>query len=94
MIGKDGSEWIEIDLQTVHTITATESMGRFGNGQGAEFAENYMYKLRFDVKSNLQSVNQKKSSPIVWLDGGIGAPLPYPILPTAGSILSLKGAMN
>ena len=42
MIGKDGSEWIEIDLGSVHVITATETMGRFGNGQGAEFSENYM----------------------------------------------------
>lgn len=32
---------VQIDLQTVHLITATETQGRFGNGQGAEFAENY-----------------------------------------------------
>lgn len=42
MIGKDGAEWIEINLEKIHVITATETMGRFGNGQGAEFAENYM----------------------------------------------------
>ena len=42
MIGKDGSEWIEINLNSVHVITATETMGRFGNGQGAEFAEAYL----------------------------------------------------
>jgi len=42
MIGKDGSEWIEIELNSVHVITATETMGRFGNGQGAEFAEAYL----------------------------------------------------
>ena len=42
MIGKDGSEWIEISLDKIHVITGTETMGRFGNGQGAEFAENYM----------------------------------------------------
>lgn len=35
-------EWIEIDLHSVHMITATETQGRFGNGQGVEFAENYM----------------------------------------------------
>ena len=29
-------------LQEVHIITGTESMGRFGNGQGAEFAEAYI----------------------------------------------------
>ena len=42
MIGKDGSEWIEINLEKIHVITGTETMGRFGNGQGAEFSENYM----------------------------------------------------
>ncbi|KAJ8972944.1 hypothetical protein NQ317_004153 [Molorchus minor] len=35
-------EWIEINLHTVHMITATETQGRFGNGQGVEFAESYM----------------------------------------------------
>ncbi|KAK9877948.1 hypothetical protein WA026_020169 [Henosepilachna vigintioctopunctata] len=35
-------EWIQIDLKTVHMITATGTQGRFGNGQGVEFAEAYM----------------------------------------------------
>nr|CAI5865288.1 unnamed protein product [Callosobruchus analis] len=38
----DTKEWIEIDLHTVHIITSTETQGRFGNGQGVEFAESYM----------------------------------------------------
>lgn len=42
MIGKDATEWIEIDLHEVKIVTATETMGRFGNGQGAEFAESYV----------------------------------------------------
>ena len=42
MIGKEASEWLEINLHEVNIITATESMGRFGNGQGAEFAEAYV----------------------------------------------------
>jgi discoidin domain receptor family protein 2 len=42
MIGKEGKEWIEIDLGSTHAIQATESQGRFGNGQGAEFTEAYM----------------------------------------------------
>jgi len=32
----------QIDLHTVHLITATETQGRFGNGQGREFAEAYV----------------------------------------------------
>lgn len=35
-------EWLEIDFRSVHLITASEIQGRFGNGQGAEFAEHYM----------------------------------------------------
>ncbi|KAL0280488.1 UNVERIFIED_CONTAM: hypothetical protein PYX00_001761 [Menopon gallinae] len=35
-------EWLEIDLHAVHVITAAETQGRFGNGQGQEFAEAYL----------------------------------------------------
>lgn len=35
-------EWIQIDLKTVHMITATGTQGRFGNGVGIEYAEAYM----------------------------------------------------
>ncbi|KAG5900357.1 hypothetical protein JTB14_033806 [Gonioctena quinquepunctata] len=35
-------EWIQLDLKSVHMITATETQGRFGNGQGIEFAEAYI----------------------------------------------------
>ena len=34
-------EWIEINLHTDYRITATETMGRFGGGQGQEFAQTY-----------------------------------------------------
>ncbi|XP_071531085.1 discoidin domain-containing receptor 2-like isoform X2 [Panulirus ornatus] len=43
MVGIDNSkEYLEIDLETTHVISATESQGRFGNGQGVEFVETYM----------------------------------------------------
>ena len=42
LVGKEGMEYLEIDLGQVHTLTATETQGRFGNGQGAEFTEHYM----------------------------------------------------
>lgn len=48
---RETKEYIEIDLQTVHMITATETQGRFGNAQGVEFAEFYMleyYRPRLD----------------------------------------------
>lgn len=41
-ITKEAREWLEIDLHTVHLITATATQGRFGNGVGVEFAEAYM----------------------------------------------------
>ncbi|XP_073975567.1 discoidin domain-containing receptor 2-like isoform X2 [Rhodnius prolixus] len=41
-ITTEPKEWLEIDLHTVHVITATETQGRFGNGEGQEFAEAYM----------------------------------------------------
>lgn len=35
-------EWLQVDLKTVHMITAAGTQGRFGNGQGVEFAEAYI----------------------------------------------------
>ena len=38
-------EWIEVDLGSMHVITAVWTQGRFGNGRGAEFTE--AYKLQY-----------------------------------------------
>ncbi|XP_044587943.1 discoidin domain-containing receptor 2-like isoform X3 [Cotesia glomerata] len=38
-ISNDIREYLEIDLTTNHLITWTETQGRFGNGQGQEYAE-------------------------------------------------------
>lgn len=35
-------EWLEIDLHNVYLLTGTSTQGRFGNGQGVEFAEAYI----------------------------------------------------
>lgn len=37
----EGTEYLEIDLHSVHVITASGTQGRFGNGQGVEYAEYY-----------------------------------------------------
>lgn len=37
----DPKEWLEINLHSVHVITAVETQGRFGNGQGQEYTEAY-----------------------------------------------------
>ncbi|GAB1863794.1 Epithelial discoidin domain-containing receptor 1-like [Camponotus japonicus] len=41
-ITKEAREWLEIDLHSIHLITATATQGRFGNGVGVEFAEAYL----------------------------------------------------
>ena len=41
VIKEGAEEWLQIDLHTDHRITATETQGRFGGGQGQEFAEQF-----------------------------------------------------
>ncbi|KOB69236.1 Epithelial discoidin domain-containing receptor 1, partial [Operophtera brumata] len=41
-ITTESTEWLEIDLHTVHVITGAGTQGRFGNGQGQEYAEAYI----------------------------------------------------
>ena len=38
-------EWIEVDLGSMHVVTAVLTQGRFGNGRGVEFTE--AYKLAY-----------------------------------------------
>lgn len=32
-------EYLQVNLHTVHAVTATKTQGRFGNGQGQEYSE-------------------------------------------------------
>ncbi|CAG5039229.1 unnamed protein product [Parnassius apollo] len=41
-ITTESTEWLEVDLHSVHVITGTGTQGRFGNGQGQEYAEAYV----------------------------------------------------
>lgn len=41
-ITTESTEWLEIDLHAVHVITSTSTQGRFGNGDGVEYAEDYI----------------------------------------------------
>ncbi|XP_045464943.1 discoidin domain-containing receptor tyrosine kinase B-like [Harmonia axyridis] len=41
-ISSDIKEYLEVDLTRNHLITWTETQGRFGNGQGQEFAEAFL----------------------------------------------------
>ncbi|XP_022240832.1 discoidin domain-containing receptor 2-like isoform X1 [Limulus polyphemus] len=44
-IDKDTHEYLEINLYSLHVITQVATQGRFGNGQGQEYAE--QYKLEY-----------------------------------------------
>ncbi|XP_050311862.1 discoidin domain-containing receptor tyrosine kinase B-like isoform X2 [Anthonomus grandis grandis] len=41
-ISSDIKEYLEVDLQRNHLMTWTETQGRFGNGQGQEYAEAFL----------------------------------------------------
>ncbi|XP_066148474.1 discoidin domain-containing receptor 2-like isoform X3 [Euwallacea fornicatus] len=41
-ISSDIKEYLEVDLQKNHLMTWTETQGRFGNGQGQEYAEAFL----------------------------------------------------
>lgn len=41
-ISSEVREYLEVDLQKNHLMTWTETQGRFGNGQGQEYAEAFL----------------------------------------------------
>lgn len=41
-ISAESAEWLQVDLHGVHVLTAVGTQGRFGNGQGQEFAEAFV----------------------------------------------------
>ncbi|CAL4145492.1 unnamed protein product [Meganyctiphanes norvegica] len=45
MVNREGKEFIEVNLDHVHVVTKVEVQGRFGNGKGQEFTE--QYKLHY-----------------------------------------------
>ncbi|CAL4148948.1 unnamed protein product, partial [Meganyctiphanes norvegica] len=45
IVHKEEKEFLEVNLDHVHVVTKVEVQGRFGNGKGAEFTE--QYKLQY-----------------------------------------------
>ncbi|KAH8033914.1 hypothetical protein HPB51_017612 [Rhipicephalus microplus] len=41
-ISSQTHEYLEVNLRSVHVLTSLATQGRFGNGQGREFAEEFM----------------------------------------------------
>lgn len=42
MVSRHAKEYLEINLEELYVITGARTQGRFGNGQGQEYAEEYM----------------------------------------------------
>lgn len=42
MISNDGRQYLEVNLQGLHAVTAIKSQGRYGDGSGKEFVEEIM----------------------------------------------------
>lgn len=63
-------EWLEVDLGNEHVITATETMGRFGGGQGQEFATAYSLQYwragQWLTYSNLTGHNVLRGNENTW----------------------------
>ncbi|XP_058799560.1 discoidin domain-containing receptor 2-like [Phymastichus coffea] len=49
-ISSDIREYLEVDLTKDHLITWTETQGRFGNGEGQEYAETFFLEYWRDLK--------------------------------------------
>ncbi|XP_069163604.1 discoidin domain-containing receptor 2 [Procambarus clarkii] len=45
MVYQEGLQYLEVNLGGVHVVTKVEVQGRFGNGQGREFAKQYKLQL-------------------------------------------------
>ena len=52
-IGKKSYEYLQIEFRQLFFINAIETQGRFGNGQGREYADYYQIQYQRDNKSSL-----------------------------------------
>lgn len=45
MVYREGLQYLEVNLGALHVVTKVEVQGRFGNGQGREFATQYKLQI-------------------------------------------------
>lgn len=65
MVTKEALEYLEVDLHDLHVITGTKTQGRFGNGQGQEYVEEFMldfWRPGFNKWMRWKSRNRKEVS--------------------------------
>lgn len=66
MVTKEAHEYLEVNLHELHVITGTKTQGRFGNGQGQEYAEEFMldyWRPGFGKWLRWRGRNRKEASP-------------------------------
>lgn len=56
-IGIKSYEYLQIELRELFFINAIETQGRFGNGQGREYAEFYQIQYQRDNQSSSSWIN-------------------------------------
>ncbi|KAG8244422.1 DNA damage responsive protein [Homalodisca vitripennis] len=69
MVTQEAREFLEIDLQQVYALTATKTQGRYGNGQGQEYAEEFFldyWRPGFNKWRRWQSFAAKSWSRVSW----------------------------
>lgn len=64
-IKKDVYEYLEIDLLVLHGMTGVETQGRFGNGQGQEFAENFLLEYQREPDSEWITYRNRKGEKLL-----------------------------
>lgn len=45
MVFQEGKQYLEVNLGALHVVTKVEVQGRFGNGQGREYARHYKLQV-------------------------------------------------
>ncbi|XP_055335639.1 discoidin domain-containing receptor 2-like [Paramacrobiotus metropolitanus] len=59
-VKKDVYEFLEVDLLQLHVVSSVETQGRFGNGQGQEFAEQFMLEYQREPDSEWITFRNRK----------------------------------
>ncbi|CAF3483728.1 unnamed protein product [Rotaria socialis] len=75
-VGVNSYEYLEIELRQLFFINAVETQGRFGNGQGREYAEYYQIQYQRDNKSPDWITYHSKTTNKTIFNGNINTYLP------------------
>lgn len=68
-----GSEWIQVNLNQSFVITAIATQGRFGNGNGVEFVEEFWLEFSRDAGLTWHKWKNRRGSHVSYLNRGRAA---------------------